>query len=104
VSEQLSPDAALWVARRGMILDLLNDTQPVDQQHNKRVAADIVRLMQEWDTFAQRVTRARFRDWYDLLRKVEAVRRLADELEADDISYSYAAHRIRQIVGTGDEA
>lgn len=45
---EISPDAALWLVRRSLILDYLNEQQPVDQRHNKRMAADLIRWVQEW--------------------------------------------------------
>lgn len=50
MTAQLSPEAAAWLARRSMILDYLNEQQPADQQHNRRIAADLTHLMQRWMT------------------------------------------------------
>lgn len=51
VAEPVSAEAARWIARRGMFLDYLNEQQPADSGHNKRVAAGLIRLMQEWARF-----------------------------------------------------
>lgn len=45
---EISPEAALWLVRRSLILDYLNEHQPVDQRHNKRMAADLTREVQAW--------------------------------------------------------
>ena len=46
--QQISPEAALWLVRRSVILEYLNGQQPLDQRHNKRMAADLIRWVQEW--------------------------------------------------------
>ena len=51
--QQVSPEAAKWIARRGMVLDYLNEQQPMNPGHNKRVAADLIHLMQVWAAIEQ---------------------------------------------------
>jgi hypothetical protein len=45
---QISPEAALWLVRRSAILDYLNDLHPDRQRHNKNMAAELIRWVQEW--------------------------------------------------------